>query len=110
MAGERQRGDAANHGVTACVRCGCDTLRPLACAPADSGRWALTVQCPNCFLVADRALDDAALDAFEDHMERGTDALVDTLRTLSHANMIEDVELLIRALRADALLPMDFDF
>jgi hypothetical protein len=48
------------------------------------------------------------VDRFDEHLDRGTEALVRDLRRLTRANMEDEIDAFVRALEADAIQPMDF--
>jgi hypothetical protein len=68
----------------------------------------MTLECPNCRWLGGGEFDQELVDAFEDHLDRGTKALVEDLKRLVRANMEEEVERFVHALEAGAILPMDF--
>jgi hypothetical protein len=47
-------------------------------------------------------------DRFDDELESGTDALSRDYKRLVTANMSEEIDRFAAALRADAILPVDF--
>jgi hypothetical protein len=49
-----------------------------------------------------------AADRIDEELEQGAETLLRDLKRLSEANMLDDLERLVAALSADALLPMDF--
>jgi hypothetical protein len=48
------------------------------------------------------------VDAFDEALERGADALASGYEWLVRANMVEEIERFVGALDADAILPEDF--
>ena len=48
------------------------------------------------------------VDRFDEVLDHGTDRLLDDLSLLARANMEEQVERFVRALRLDLILPEDF--
>jgi hypothetical protein len=53
-------------------------------------------------------LDLAGANRFDEELEHGAETLVSDLKRLSEVNMLDDLERLVAALGADAILPMDF--
>ena len=83
-------------------------VAPVAWEQAGPHAWAVTIQCPNCEWWDADVFDEAAVERFDEELDRGTEALVRDLLRLMRANMEDDVERFLTALRADAILPEDF--
>jgi hypothetical protein len=66
------------------------------------------LECPNCSWRGAGEFDQEIVDDLEDQLDLGTKALVRDLRRLVRANMEDEIERFVRALDADAVLPMDF--
>jgi hypothetical protein len=49
-----------------------------------------------------------AVEAFEEELDRGVDAVTREYKHLMRANMADEIERFVRALTADAILPEDF--
>lgn len=106
--GPRTDGAATTDGLHVCAACRSPLVMPVAWEAAGPGRWAITRECPNCGWWEAGAFEEAVVERFDEELDRGTEALVRDLLRLVRANMEEDVERLISALRAGALLPEDF--
>jgi hypothetical protein len=91
-----------------CPECASELVQPIRWAPVDSRRWRVELRCPECEWGSDEVHDQGELDAYDDVLEAGTDALIADLALLQRANMEGDIELLGRALDDDLLLPEDF--
>ena len=52
--------------------------------------------------------DEEMGEAFDEELDRGTEALVRDLQRLMRANMEDDVDRFLAALAADQIWPMDF--
>ncbi|HEU4702801.1 MAG TPA: hypothetical protein VFS37_09990 [Conexibacter sp.] len=91
-----------------CRECGSPLVAPVAWEQAGPHEWAVTIQCPNCEWWDADVFDEATVERFDEELDRGTEALVRDLLRLMRANMEDDVERFVAALRADAILPEDF--
>lgn len=111
MAIQRQETDTAKPSLAPLHRCGeCDSalVYPLEWAEAGPERWKVTLRCPNCWTTRSGTFAQDMVDAFDQELDEGVEALVRNLTELARANMADDVERLAAALRADAILPEDF--
>jgi hypothetical protein len=99
---------AAETGLHVCPDCSSPLVAPVAWEQAGPREWAVTIQCPNCEWWDADVFDEEAVERFDEELDRGTEALVRDLLRLMRANMEDDVERFVTALRADAILPEDF--
>jgi len=110
--GESAGGPAAAHpaetGLHVCRECASPLVTPVAWEQAGPREWAVTIQCPNCEWWDADVFDEELIERFDEELDRGTEALVRDLLRLVRANMEDDVERFVAALRADAILPEDF--
>jgi hypothetical protein len=95
-------------GLHVCPDCASPLVAPVAWDQAGPGHWAITLECPNCEWWDADVFDEAAVERFDEELDRGTEALVRDLMRLMRANMEDDVERFVAALHADAILPEDF--
>lgn len=91
-----------------CPSCAGELVYPVAWEQRVGERWRIERRCPECEWRASGEHALAEVDAFDDVLNDGTEALLCTLREAARASMEADVALLVAALAADALLPMDF--
>jgi hypothetical protein len=91
-----------------CPQCECDLVYPVAWEEADGTSWEVSLRCPNCEWTATGVYPEAAIQRFDERLDRGTAALVTDLRQLTRANMEEDVERFAHAITAGHVLPEDF--
>jgi uncharacterized protein with PIN domain len=91
-----------------CPDCSSELVYPVAWEEADRSRWEVSLRCPNCEWSQTDVFEEAAIQRFDETLDRGTEALVADLRKLTRANMEEDVERFVAALMAGHLLPEDF--
>jgi hypothetical protein len=95
-------------GLHVCPECSSSLVAPVAWEQAGPREWAVTIQCPNCEWWDADVFDEATVERFDEELDRGTEALVRDLLRLMRANMEDDVDRFVAALRADAILPEDF--
>lgn len=91
-----------------CPQCAGDLVYPIAWEEADRARWEVSLRCPNCEWTATDVFEEAAIQRFDETLDRGTEALITDLRQLTRANMEDDVERFARAITAGHVLPEDF--
>ena len=91
-----------------CGSCHSELVYPLEWEEAGATHWEVTLRCPNCEWSGSGVFEQAVVEAFDEELDRGTEALVGDLRRLMAANMEEEIERFVQALDADALLPEDF--
>jgi hypothetical protein len=91
-----------------CPSCDSDLVFPVDWAPVDRSRWSVDLRCPNCDWNATGVFSQELVDAFDDALDRGTEALLDDLALLARANMEEQIERFVAALNGDRILPEDF--
>ena len=91
-----------------CPSCPSELVYPVAWEEADASSWHVVLRCPDCEQVREGTFAQEAVDAFDDRLDAGTDALATDLRRLTRANMADGLARLTAALDADALLPEDF--
>lgn len=91
-----------------CRWCASPLVQPTSWEELGDDRWRLTLRCPDCERAAEGIFVRAAVERFDDELTRGGLALTRDLRKLAHANMEEECERFIAALRAGQVLPIDF--
>ncbi len=91
-----------------CVACRSNLVHPVEWEAAGGRGWTVSRRCPNCWWAGSGTYGQALVDAFDQELEDGLDALIEDLRELTHANMAEGIERFVEALRVDAVLPEDF--
>jgi len=95
-------------GLHVCPSCGSEFVHPLTWEPAARKRWSVTLRCPDCGWSGGGVYGQLAVDRFDDVLEQGTEAILDDLRTLTRANMEDEVDRFVAALAAGQVLPEDF--
>jgi hypothetical protein len=101
-------GDPAENTLHRCGSCNSDLVYPLEWEEAGATHWEVTLRCPNCEWCGTGTFEQTVVEAFDEELDRGTEALVADLRRLMTANMEEEIERFVQALEVDALLPEDF--
>jgi hypothetical protein len=83
-------------------------VSPLEWSEDSPGRWYILMRCPDCDLVRDGVFGQALVERLDEELDRATGALLSDLKRLTHANMVEEIEIFSRALRLDLISPSDF--
>ena len=91
-----------------CRECGSELVYPTRWSEAGQRSWQVALRCPECEVVREDVFSQEAVDAFDEKLDTGTDAVAADLRRLTHANMTAEGERFFTALAADAILPEDF--
>ena len=91
-----------------CRGCRSELVYPVRWGEARQGTWQVTLRCPECEAVREGVFEQSAVDAFDEELEAGSDALIADLCILTRANMTAEGERFFAALAADAILPEDF--
>jgi hypothetical protein len=91
-----------------CPECASDVVYPIAWNDAGDRTYELTLRCPNCEWTEVDMHDWDTVLRLEERLERRERALIADLQALSRANVEEDFDRFIAALRADQVWPMDF--
>ena len=91
-----------------CGTCNSDLVYPVEWEEAGSTHWQVSLRCPNCEWTGTGIFEQAAVERFDEELDRGTEALVCDLRRLVQANMEGEIERFVQALEVDAVLPEDF--
>ena len=81
---------------------------PVHWTEANQTHWEVTLRCPNCEWGQTGVFDQDTVERFDEELDRGTDELVDDLKSLIYANMEEEIDRFCKALSDDHVLPEDF--
>ena len=68
----------------------------------------MDLRCPECEWRGSGVYDQEVLDRFDIELDTGTAAMIDDLADLTRANMEDEAERFLVALRDDLVLPEDF--
>ena len=99
---------ATDRELHVCPQCDGKLVYPVDWEEHDSVHWLVSLRCPSCEWHEVELFPQPAVDRFDEELDRGTEALVRDLRQLTRANMEDEIERFVNALRSDALLPEDF--
>ncbi len=91
-----------------CGGCRSELVYPTSWEEAGPESWRVALRCPECEATREGVFSQDTVDAFDEQLEAGNDALVADLRRLGRANMAEDIDRFAAALAADAIRPEDF--
>ena len=91
-----------------CLECTSELVHPVEWEEAGASHWNVLLHCPNCETYRHGVFSQAVVEAFDEELDRGADALARDYTRLMRSNMAEETERFAAALRADAILPEDF--
>jgi hypothetical protein len=91
-----------------CVECSSELVYPVRWDEAGPDNWNVLLHCPNCEVYREGVFAQNTVEAFDEELDRGGDALARDYGRLLRANMEDELERLTSALAADAILPEDF--
>ena len=91
-----------------CATCASELVYPAGWEEAGPDAWHVTLRCPECETCREGVFSQDTVDAFDEELDAGTEALTADLRRLARANMAGEVDRFAAALAADAILPEDF--
>ena len=91
-----------------CVECSSELVYPVQWEEAGPEDWTVLLHCPNCDVYREGVFPQETVEAFDEELDRATDALEAEYKRLLHANMTDEAERLAGALAAGAILPEDF--
>jgi hypothetical protein len=96
-------------GLHICPKCDSDLVQPVEWNESTKGSsWDLTLECPNCWHVDTGSFGPDEVGALEEKLDEGVEAILRDLQRMTHANMAEQIDRFVAALRADVILPEDF--
>ena len=95
-------------GLEICPCCNSDLVYPVDWEPAEAGRWRVSLRCPECESLGGGVYSQDVVDAFDEALDLGTEALLEALEQLARANLEDEVDRFLAALEADLILPEDF--
>jgi hypothetical protein len=91
-----------------CPECDRELVYPVEWEEASTTHWEVLLRCPSCEWSDLGTFDQGTVDRFDDELDRGTEALMRDLKRLTQANMEDEIDRVVSALGADAILPEDF--
>jgi hypothetical protein len=103
-----QPATAARVELHLCKSCGSALVYPVDWDEAGREHWEVSLRCPDCEWTDRGVFSQDDVERFDEELDRGTEALVEDLRRLMHANMEDEIERFVTALAADHIIPEDF--
>ncbi len=91
-----------------CPSCNSELVYPTDWAPASNRHWQVALRCPECEWNGGGSYGQDIVDRLDEALERGTQSVLEDLNVLVRANMEDQIERFVSALRADHILPEDF--
>jgi hypothetical protein len=91
-----------------CLDCGGELVYPVEWEEAGPENWSVLLHCPNCDVYREGVFSQDTVEHFDEELDRGADALARDYKRLMRANMADEIDRFVGALRADAILPEDF--
>jgi predicted Fe-S protein YdhL (DUF1289 family) len=96
-------------GLHICEGCGSTLVQPTRWEQAgDRGHWRLWRRCPECEWRGDAVYGEREIDAYDEELDAGTQALSGILKQLERENMQHVADAFAAALAADLLTADDF--
>jgi len=99
----RRRGD-----LHICPSCNSELVYPTDWAPAPDKQWQVALRCPECEWNGGGTYSQEIVDRLDEVLEHGTESVLQDLNVLFRANMEDQIDRFVSALRADQILPEDF--
>jgi hypothetical protein len=91
-----------------CLDCGSSLVYPVEWEEAGLENWHVVLHCPNCAVEREGVYTQDTVEALDEELDRGAEALARDYKRLMRANMADEVDRFAAALHADAILPVDF--
>lgn len=91
-----------------CPSCDSRLVYPTSWDEAGADSWQVQLRCPDCEHFREGIFAQTTVDAFDEQLDSGTEALAADYRRLCRANMAEETERFAAALDSGAILPEDF--
>ena len=91
-----------------CLGCGSSLVHPVEWEEAGADKWTVLLRCPDCDVYREGVFSQATVEAFDEELDRGADALATTYKRLMRANLADEIDRFAAALDAGAILPEDF--
>jgi phage-related protein len=96
-------------GLHVCEGCSSGLVQPTRWEQAgDRGHWRLWRRCPECGWAGDAVHGEREIDAYDEELDAGTQALSGVLKELVRENMQHVADSFAAALEADLLTADDF--
>lgn len=99
---------APGEALHVCPRCAGVLVNPLDWVEESPGRWRILMRCPDCDLMREGVFGQTLVERLDEELDKATAAMLSDLKQLTHANMVEEIELFSRAMELDLIGPSDF--
>lgn len=99
---------AAPARMHVCGACTSPLVQPVAWSETGDERWKIQLRCPECEHRRTGEFGRADVEAYDAHLNRGTQAVAAELRRVASDRFAEEVDRFVCALRDDLILPVDF--
>jgi hypothetical protein len=100
--------DTSAEPLHVCFYCSSEFVHPIDWAEAGENQWRILLRCPECEATREGVFEQGAVECLDDELDRATGALLSDLQRITHANMAEEIDLFVRALDVDLIIPSDF--
>jgi hypothetical protein len=91
-----------------CLECSSELVYPVQWEESGPENWSVLLHCPNCDMYREGVFAQLTVEAFDEELDRGADALARDYKRLMRGNMADEIERFASALACDAILPEDF--
>ncbi len=91
-----------------CLHCDSALAYPVDWEEAGKDSWSVVIRCPECEHIREGVFGQTVVEAFDEKLDEGAEALMADYRRLLRANMAEETERFAHALLAGAIVPEDF--
>jgi hypothetical protein len=91
-----------------CMECASDLVYPVEWEESGDENWSVLLHCPNCDIYREGVFTQQTVEAFDEELDRGADALARDYKRLMRANMAEEIERFVGAIDTGAIVPEDF--
>ena len=98
----------ADQDLNVCIDCSSELVYPVQWDESGPENWSVLLHCPNCDVYREGIFTQDTVESFDEEIDRGADALARDYKRLMRANMAEEIERFVGALKADAIIPEDF--
>jgi hypothetical protein len=98
----------STEGMHVCPNCSSVLVQPVNWFEQGEGNWHVDLRCPECEWWGRGSFPQADVDRFDEELDRGGEALIEDLRTLTRSNMEDEANRFAAALATDTILPEDF--
>jgi transcription elongation factor Elf1 len=96
-------------GLHVCPKCGSELVQPTCWEQTEQrGCWRLLRRCPECEWFGDSVHGEREIDAYDEALDDGTEALACQLAELERESMQRAADIFATALAADLITADDF--